>query len=93
MTRPFNIDFTVQIWKEGNQYVAHALPLDVMSSGHTVDEARAALDEAVRVFLLTAQDMGTLEQILEESGYELNGDGCVSPSWVAIEKHSAVVGA
>ena len=27
-----DIEYTVQIWKEGRQFVAHAMPLDVMSS-------------------------------------------------------------
>ena len=39
-----NVDYTVQIWKEGHQYMAHAMPLDVMSAGLTPDEARKALD-------------------------------------------------
>ena len=64
MSKPFSSEHTVQIWKEGEQFVAHALPLDVMSSGPTVDDARKALDDAVRVFLLTAQDMGTVEEVL-----------------------------
>ena len=59
-----NIDFTVHIWKEGDQFVAHAMPLDVASSGQTPEEARKALDEAVRLFLATAGDMGTLEEVL-----------------------------
>jgi predicted RNase H-like HicB family nuclease len=63
-----NLDMTVHIYKEGAQYVAHAMPLDVMSSGGTPEAARQALDEAVRAFLLTASDIGTLEQVLEESG-------------------------
>jgi predicted RNase H-like HicB family nuclease len=62
-----NLETTVHIWKEGSQYVAHALPLDVMSSGSTPDAARHALDEAIRAFLLTAADAGTLDQILARS--------------------------
>lgn len=62
------IDYTVQIWQEGNQYVAHALPLDVMSSGTTVEEARRALDEAVYLFLTTVAEMDTLDTVLEEAG-------------------------
>jgi len=27
-----NIDYTVQIWQEGGQFIAHAMPLDIMSS-------------------------------------------------------------
>jgi predicted RNase H-like HicB family nuclease len=87
-----DIEYTVQIWKEGNQFVAHAMPLDVMSSGKTPEEARKALDEAVHLFLVTSDDMGTLDEVLQESGYELKEGRWVGPSWVAIEKHSAVLG-
>ena len=41
MGRAFGIEFTAQIWKEGEQYVAHAFPLAVREwySGqtHTLD--------------------------------------------------------
>ena len=67
MSRAQDIEFTVQIWKEGNQFVAHAMPLDVMSSGKTPEEARRALDEAVHLFLVTASDMGTLEEVLQDA--------------------------
>ena len=56
-------DYTVQIWKEGNQYIAHTMPLDVMSSGITPEEAEDALKEAVHLFIETAKDMGTLNDI------------------------------
>lgn len=72
------IDYTVQIWKEGAQFVAHAMPIDVASSGSTPDQARVALDEAVRLFLATAQEKGTLSGVLEECSYEFR-DG----SWQA----------
>jgi hypothetical protein len=38
-----DIEYTIHILSEGDQFVAHALPLDVMSSGNTPDEARKAL--------------------------------------------------
>lgn len=88
-----NIDYTLQIWKEGNQYIAHATPLDVMSSGPDPEEARAALKEAVHLFLETAKEMATLEEILDECGYESKGNTWVSPSWIAIERQSTAIGA
>jgi predicted RNase H-like HicB family nuclease len=91
MMKPMKIEYTVQIWSEGEQFVAHAMPLDVMSSGRTPEEARAALDEAVHVFLVTAADKGSLEEILYETGYERQGGEWISPSWVATEKHSTAV--
>jgi predicted RNase H-like HicB family nuclease len=48
------IDYTVQVWREDGQFIAHAMPLDVASSGPTVEAARNAVDEAVRLFLATA---------------------------------------
>ena len=93
MGKRYNIEYTVQIWKEGGQYVAHAMPLDVMSCGPTPEDARKNLDEAVHLFLATAVDMGTLEAVLEEAGYEHSEETWVGPSWVAIERHSAVIGA
>lgn len=87
-----DIEYTVQIWKEGDQFVAHAMPLDVMSSGRTPEEARKTLDEAVRLFLATAVDIGTLDEVLQESGYEFKEGSWVSPPWVSVERHSIVVG-
>jgi predicted RNase H-like HicB family nuclease len=62
------IDYQVQIWKEGAQFIAHAMPLDVASSGPSPEEARKALDEAVALFLRTASEHGTIEEVLEHAG-------------------------
>lgn len=87
-----DIEYTVQIWKEDSQFVAHAMPIDVMSSGETPSAARIALDEAVNLFIAAATDMGTLEEILQETGYRLQNGKWVSPEWVAVEKHRAIIG-
>jgi len=61
------------------------MPLDVMSSG-TPRKGAPALDEAVRVFLLTARIWGLSTKWLEESGYERQGDRwCAPPS--RVERH------
>lgn len=91
--KKFNIDYTVQIWQEGAHYIAHAMPLDVISAGDTPATARGAVEEAVQLFLTTAKEIGTLEEILEEAGYALEQSGWVSPRWIAIEHHLAAVGA
>jgi predicted RNase H-like HicB family nuclease len=87
------IEYTVQIWREGSQFVAHAMPIDVVSSGPTPDQARAALDEAVHLFLSTAQEKGTLREVLEECSYEFREGAWQAPEWVAVERHSALLGA
>jgi predicted RNase H-like HicB family nuclease len=88
-----NIEYTVQIWREGEQFIAHAMPLDVASSGETPQAARAALDEAVRVFLLTSEEQGTLPEVLEEAGYSNENGVWHSPDWICFEKHRAGVAA
>jgi predicted RNase H-like HicB family nuclease len=68
-----NLDYTVQLWREDNQFIAHAMPLDVVSSGKTPEAARRAVDEAVKLFLETAAEHGTLRQVLEDAGYRRAG--------------------
>ena len=87
------IDYTVQIWREGGQFIAHAMPLDVASSGATPQAARAALDEAVKLFIKTAEERGTLAEVLEDAGYQNDGSRWQSPDWVCFERHSALVAA
>ncbi|HMV49127.1 MAG TPA: hypothetical protein PLD20_05120 [Blastocatellia bacterium] len=64
-----NIQFTVQVFKEGRLYVAYAPELDLSSCGGTQAKAEANLLEAVRLFLEEADRMGTLQEILGEAGF------------------------
>jgi predicted RNase H-like HicB family nuclease len=66
------IEFDGIIFKEGGTYISYCPELDVSSCGNTIDEARKNLKIAVNLFLDEAGNMGTLDQILQESGYELN---------------------
>ncbi|MDR3566790.1 MAG: hypothetical protein P4L43_02055 [Syntrophobacteraceae bacterium] len=62
-----------------------------MSSGNTPDEAKKALDEAVHLFIQTASDTGTLDEILDECGYECNQGTCIAPSSIALERHTSLI--
>ena len=68
-----DIYFNTLIWREGNTYVSYCPQLDVSSCGNTVEEARRMLKEAVRLFVEEAEKLGTLQAILEESGFHLEG--------------------
>ena len=83
------VDYTVHIWKEAGQFVAHALPIDVVSSGESPEAARIAVDEAVGLFLSTASEKGTLEEVLEECSYVFRDGVWHAPEWVSTEQHSA----
>jgi len=82
---------TVNIWAEGSQFIAHALILDVLSSGPTPQAAREAVDEAVRCFVPTATEAGTLDQILEECGYTRQNGQWTGADWVGVERHAVAV--
>lgn len=80
------ITFTMHIFKEGKMFVVHARELDVSSAGRTVEDAKAHLLEAVEAFLEEAQRMGTLTEVLEESGYERTAGGWKAPDLLAQER-------
>jgi predicted RNase H-like HicB family nuclease len=92
MKNGIKIEFTAQIWREDKMFIAQAMPLDVVSAGKSPEEARRALDEAVELFLETAKEHGSLDDILKECGYEIKNGVYVSPDWISIEKHQLAVG-
>jgi len=77
-----NIDYTVQIWKEDNRYIALALPLDVASSGKTLNDAKNAVDEAVMAFLEAAKIHGTMDEVLYECGYRKKDNEWICPEYM-----------
>jgi hypothetical protein len=84
------LDYTVQTWKEGGQFIAHAMPIDVASSGSDLQAARHAVDEAVSLFLTTAAENGTLTQVLTEAGYRRVRGEWRRPDWLGIEQRSCL---
>jgi len=84
------LDYTVQVWREDGQYIAHAMPLDVASSGASPEAARLAVDEAVQLFLATAAEHGTLKEVLADAGYRRNGKHWASPAWLGVEQRTCL---
>ncbi len=64
-----HVPYTGQLFEEDGQIVAISPELSVSSFGDSLDEALAALHEAVSLFLEECQRMGVLEAVLEEAGY------------------------
>lgn len=87
MKRPIDIQFNVEIWKdkETNCYIVHVPQLDVFSSGKTPEQARKNIKDAVKGFLKTANEIGTLKQILEEAGFSFDKEW-KAPEFVAFEQ-------
>ena len=87
-----NVSFTVHIFKEGDVFVAHVPGLDVSSCGDTTEAARRNIQDAVRGFLETSEEIGTLTEILEEGGYRREGDVWRAPELVSTDRLSVRLG-
>jgi predicted RNase H-like HicB family nuclease len=80
------IEFDIIVFKENEAYVAYCPELDVSSCGNTVEHAKEMLKTAVRLFVEEAENMGTIEDILEEANYKKDFSGkWLPPKLVATE--------
>jgi predicted RNase H-like HicB family nuclease len=64
------LKLTEELWKEGNMYVSYCPELDIASCGETVDQAKRNLGEVILINLEEAQQIGTLEKLLQEAGFD-----------------------
>lgn len=78
--------FDVHIFKEGDTYVAYVPALDVSSCGATHEEARRNIRDAVHGFLESSADLGTLDEVLREAGYEREGENWRAPEFVSMDR-------
>ena len=73
-------------YAETATFVAHVPELDVWTCGDTAEDARRNVRDAVRGFLETADQLGTLSDILQEAGYRRDGDGWRPPEFVSFDR-------
>ena len=59
------------IRKEKEMYSAVCIELGIASCGHTIEEAYNNVIEAVTIHLNDAQELGTLNELLTEAGFEV----------------------
>ena len=83
------INVKIEIFKEGNVYVALARELNVSSFGETIEEAKKSINEAIETFIEECEEMKTLEEVLEEAGFLKIGETW-EPRKPEVEQHLAV---
>jgi len=66
------LQFSIQIWRKGSWFLAKCPELDFVSQGRTREEAQKNLMEVIEIQFEEMIRMGTLEEYLEECGYDLN---------------------
>ncbi len=68
-TMTIKLTLPIAIQKEGDVFVSVCPVFDVASQGCTVDEAKSNLIEALHLFIQTCIEMGTISQVMQESGF------------------------
>ena len=82
-----SIEYDSLVFLENSVFVAYCPELDVSSCGKTVEQTKDMLKKAVSLFLEEAENLGTLEDILEEANFIRDSSGrWLPPKLVATEK-------
>lgn len=80
-----NIQLKLEILRENDLYVGICPALSVSSFGETLVEAKQSVQEALLAFIEECEDMGTLTEVLEESGFILKDGVWMYPQPIAVE--------
>ena len=64
-----NINVHIDYFEENGHIVALCPELQVSSFGDTVKNAEQSIQEALNLYFKGCQKLGTLEEVLEESGF------------------------
>ena len=86
-----NYSIRVEIFKDGDVYVAWSPELNVSSFGETIEEAKSAIREAIEAFVEECEAMGTLKDVLEEAGFTKDMDVWMSRIPIAEERLALAV--
>ena len=78
--------FRAEFFQEGDVYVGLCPELNVSSFGEDIKDAQHSLQEAVEAFIETCDEIGTLEEVLEEAGFLRENDAWFSREPVLEER-------
>ena len=80
---PIQFTLPVTILKEGDSFVAYTPALDLSTAGSTFEEAQKNFVEAVNIFFEEIMEMGTLNEVLAELGWQKQDNMFVPPMIIA----------
>lgn len=83
------LNIKVEIFKEDDIYVALCPSLNVSRFGETIEEAKKSLVEALEIFIEECSEMGTIDQVLEESGFTRDDQNWI-PREIVMEERVAL---
>jgi predicted RNase H-like HicB family nuclease len=78
----------VSVLKEGKSFVAYTPALDLSTAGLTIKEAQQNFEEAVKIFFEELVEMGTMEEVLTELGWQKQDNTFLPPVLVSNQTES-----
>ena len=82
-----DLQITIEVLKKGPWYLARTPELDFVSQGKTIEEAKQNLMEVIQIQFKEMREMGTLDDYLQECGFEPLKDNVTSyPEMMGFEK-------
>ncbi len=70
MLESLQVQLGVVFFKENEKFIAYCPAMDLSTCGDTFEHAQKRFDEAARLFLEEIIEMGTLEDVLTEYGWQ-----------------------
>ena len=64
------VNLPITIFKEGKSYIAYSPALDLSTSASTYKKAQDRFSEIVEIFFAELSDMGTLDTVLADLGWQ-----------------------
>jgi len=77
------LQLPVIFFKEGKQIIAYTPALDLSTFGKTLAQAQRRFGEVVGIFFEELIKMGTLEEVLEECGWEKHHNEFLPPTIIS----------
>lgn len=71
------------ILREDDSFIAYTPALDLSTAGSTFEEAQKNFEEAVNIFFKELVEMGTLDDVLVELGWQKQNNNFVPPVVIA----------
>ena len=69
----------VSILREGDSFIAYTPALDLSTAGSSFEEVQKNFEEAVNIFFQELVEMGTLNDVLADLGWQKQNNNFVPP--------------
>ena len=83
------LNITIEVWQKKKCVIAKCPELDFVAQGKTRDEAKENLLEVIQIQFEEMTELGTLNEYLDECGYEKTNNVAIPLSeMIGFEKYS-----